>query len=56
MKTPSTPDQLASAIESLVALGSTKTELEALKKGYDEKNFDDKNVLKKLDEAIGKAK
>ena len=44
------------AIESLEGLGATKAELEALKKGYDEKNFDDKNVLKKLDEAIAKAK
>ncbi len=44
------------AIESLIALGATKADFEALKKGYDEKNFDDKNVLKKLDEAIGKAK
>lgn len=44
------------AIESLEGLGVTKAELEGLKKGYDEKNFDDKNVLKKLDEAIAKAK
>ena len=44
------------AIESLVALGASKAELEALKKGYDEKNLDDKSVLKKLDEAINKAK
>jgi hypothetical protein len=44
------------AIESLIALGASKAELETLKKGYDEKNFDDKNVLKKLDEAINKAK
>lgn len=44
------------AIESLVGLGATKAELEGLKKLYDEKNFDDKNVLRKLDEAIGKAK
>jgi hypothetical protein len=44
------------AIESLEGLGATKAELEALKKGYDEKNFDDKNVLKKLDDAIAKAK
>lgn len=44
------------AIESLEGLGATKAELEGLKKGYDEKDFNDKNVLKKLDEAIGKAK
>lgn len=44
------------AVESLEGLGATKAELERLKKGYDEKAFDDKNVLKKLDEAIGRAK
>lgn len=44
------------AIESLIGLGATKGELEALRKGYDEKNFDDKNVLKKIEEAITKGK
>ncbi len=44
------------AIESLVALGATKPELEALTKGYDEKISEDKNVLKKITEAITKGK
>ncbi len=44
------------AIESLEGLGATRAELEGLKKGYDEKSYEDKNVLKKLDEAIAKAK
>jgi len=43
------------AIESYAALGAKKAELEALKKGYDEKDFKDKNVLKKIDEAAAKA-
>jgi hypothetical protein len=40
------------AIESLVGLGAKKAELEALKKGYDEKVSDDTHVLKKIDEAL----
>lgn len=44
------------AVESLVGLGATKADLEGLKKGLDEKVGDDKHVIKKLDEAIAKAK
>lgn len=43
------------AIKSMVGLGATKAELEALKKGYDEKVSDDKLVLKAITEAVAKA-
>lgn len=43
------------AVKSMLGLGATKAELEALKKGYDEKVSNDKQVLKAIDEAIAKA-
>ena len=44
------------AIASLVGLGATKAELVALIAGYDEKNNEDKMVLKALEQAVAKAK
>jgi Arc/MetJ-type ribon-helix-helix transcriptional regulator len=48
-------DIIRFAVKSMLGLGATKAELEALKKGYDEKATNDKMVLKAIDEAIAKA-
>ncbi|MEZ4368596.1 MAG: HEAT repeat domain-containing protein [Kofleriaceae bacterium] len=44
------------ALKSLVGLGATKAEIEALKKGYDPANRDDAHVMRNFDDAIAKAK
>jgi hypothetical protein len=42
------------AVSSMVGLGATKKELEALKAGYDGKDNTDEYVIKKIDEAVAK--
>ncbi|MEO8706233.1 MAG: hypothetical protein ABI867_39755, partial [Kofleriaceae bacterium] len=43
------------AVESFAVLGGTKSELEALKQGYDGKDLTDQHVVKAIDDAAAKA-